>query len=112
MTLLSVRNKPEAKCHYSRDIKSAVKRIHHTNTNTKHSLWPVGAGHRHQEKLNNMNIEKEGIKMFMSWLETIDKNFQWQISNCQSHVKKQIIMYAQDALRDTFEVFADELEGE
>ena len=57
-----------------------------------------------------MNTKKEGIKMFMSWLETIDKNFQWQMSNCQSHVKKQIIMYAQDALRDTLDVFADELE--
>lgn len=76
------------------------------------SLWSVGADHRLQEKLNNMNIEKEGIKMFMSWLVTIDKNFQWQISNCQSHVKKQIIMSAQSALRDTLDVFADELEEE
>ena len=57
-----------------------------------------------------MNIEKEGIKMFMSWLETIDKNFQWQLSNCQSHIKKQIIMSAQSALRDTLDVFAEELE--
>ena len=48
--------------------------------------------------------------MFMSWLETIDKNFQWQLSNCQSHIKKQIIMSAQSALRDTLDVFAEELE--
>ena len=60
----------------------------------------------------NINIEKEGLKIVISWLECVEKNFQWQRTNCESHLKKEAIKSAEETIRAILAELNEELEEE